>query len=373
MKFKIKKDILSSAIFKIQGITSRKSSLSITENALIHAAGSNVIIQATDTETGFEGVYPAEVEIEGSMVLDSKKLFEIVKDFPVDDIGFNELDNRWIRIGNDQVHYSLAGQDPEEFPLAPEIEKIEFFEIKSSFLRDMIEKSVVIGPRDDNRPHMDGILFSHLNQDGAAALRMVSTDGTRMSKADYRFGEDETPPYDFAPVIIPKRGLSDALKFLKDQGPAHAGVKDNHAVFKNENEKIVIRLLQGDFPDFDSVIQVKENLKKVKIRKEPFLMMLKRMSIFSNSKYRSVFFQFKDGLFSIENTNPEIGESREDTPIEFEGDPVQIAFNPRYFIDTINVMRSRDVYLNIADDKNPCVIEGDEDIDYLSVIMPMKV
>jgi DNA polymerase-3 subunit beta len=102
-------------------------------------------------------------------------------------------------------------------------------------------------------------------------------------------------------------------------------------------------------------------------------MMLKRMSILSTDDYRSVIFSFVNDKLIITSTNPDIGESKEDMAIEFKGDSIEAAFNPRYFIETLNVIESEKVILEIVNDEKPCILTGEEDQGLVTVIMPMRI
>jgi len=101
--------------------------------------------------------------------------------------------------------------------------------------------------------------------------------------------------------------------------------------------------------------------------------MLKRMSILSSEDYKGVIFNFKEDKLFITTTNPDIGESKEDMDINFKGNPIEVAFNPRYFIETLSVIDSEKVIINIIDDEKPCLIEGENEDTFLSIIMPMRI
>jgi DNA polymerase-3 subunit beta len=107
--------------------------------------------------------------------------------------------------------------------------------------------------------------------------------------------------------------------------------------------------------------------------KQLFLMMLKRMSILSSEDYKGVIFSFSDDRLFITTTNPDIGESKEDMAINFQGDSIEVAFNPRYFIETLSVIDSEKVVIHIIDKEKPCFIKGENDDTFLSVIMPMRI
>ncbi len=150
------------------------------------------------------------------------------------------------------------------------------------------------------------------------------------------------------------------------------GVKDNNLIIKKDTEKIIIRLLEGDFPEY-SDITIKEDVNTIKMDKNLFLMMLKRMSILSSDDYKGVIFSFNKDKLKIDSTNPEIGESKEDMFINYNGENVEAMFNPRFFIETINVIDDKNILLSISSGEKPCLIEAENDKSYLSVIMPMKI
>ena len=102
-------------------------------------------------------------------------------------------------------------------------------------------------------------------------------------------------------------------------------------------------------------------------------MMLKRMSILSTEDYRSVKFNFSNDKFIITSTNPDIGEAKEEMAVDFKGDPIEAAFNPRYFSEALNVIDSDHVVLSIVNDEKPCILTGDDEQNFLTVIMPMRI
>ena len=375
MKFIVnKKDILN-ILSNIQGITGKKTSLSITSNLLISTKGSNIKFTATDLETSFEGLYPAKIETEGSIAINAQKIFEIVRDYPDDEILFDEIENKWINIGKDNVVYHIVGADYDNFPDIPEIDDISFFNIESLYFKKMIEKSLVIGITDstDTRPHILGVYLEIINDkdNSEKILRMVSTDGGRLSKADYLYKSD-TKLFIDKGIIIPKKELSEIYKFFDNQGNVLIGFKDNHFILKKEKETVISRLLEGIFPKYEDIIK-KGKCNIIKIKKQLFMMMLKRMSILSSDNYKGVIFNFYNNKLTITSTNPELGESKEYMYIDFKGEPFEVAFNPKFFIDTLNVIEGENIILNIIDEEHPCLIEDAEDNNYINAIMPMRI
>ena len=372
MKATFKKGDLLPVLSKVQGLTGRRTNLAITTNILIKTDKKGLSISATDLETGFEGFYPADVEKEGVIAINARKFYEIVKDFPSEDIFLNEVENHWIEIGNQKVEYHIVGLNPDDFPEIPKIEAVEFFEIDSMSLSKMIERAVVVsGATDDKRAHIIGVYAERFEEKKNKKFRFVSTDGSRLSKVDTDFDKDAALPPGES-VMIPKKGLVEVGKFLDDEGSVKIGFKENNFIVQKDSETLIILLLEGDFPEYGDII-VKKGGNSIVFDRQLFLMMLKRMSILSSEDYKGVIFNFEKNQLVVTSTNPDIGESKEDMEIEYSGEPITVMFNPKFFIETLNVIDEDNVILNIVDEEKPCLIEGEKDKTYLSVIMPMRI
>ena len=372
MKATINKNKILPVLAKIQGLTGRKTNLAITTNILIQTAESAISITATDLETGFEGFYPANIENQGIIAINARKLYEIVRDFPSEDIHVNEIENHWIEIGNQTVEYHIVGLHPDDFPEIPTIEAVEFFEIDSASFAKMIEKTVIIsGAPDDTRAHIIGVFAERIEDESQKIFRLVATDGSRLSKADYIFDKEFNLPAGLN-VLIPKKGLMEVAKFLDSDGQVKIGIKDSNFIVKKEKETLIIRLLEGDFPKYGDIV-VKADGHNIQMDRQLFLMMLKRMSILSSDEYKGVIFHFSQNKLRINSTNPDIGESKEDMDISYQGDPIEVMYNPKFFIETLSVLNEDNVIINIVDEEKPCKIEGEKDKTYLSVIMPMRI
>jgi DNA polymerase-3 subunit beta len=347
MKLTIQKNELLPVLAKVQGLTGRKTNLAITTNLLIKTTDSGISLSATDLETGFEGIYPANVESQGTIAINARKFYEIVRDFPSEEIGLNEIENHWIEIGNEHVEYHIVGMNPDDFPEIPKIEAVEFFEIDSGAMAKMIERAVVVsGATDDKRAHIMGVYSERIIEKEQKIFRLVSTDGSRLSKIDYFYDKDYKLP-EGSGLMVPKKGLIELNKFLDAEG-------------------------LGSFPEYTDIVQ-KSAGNDIYLDRQLFLMMLKRMSILSSEDYKGVIFNFSEDKLVITSTNPDIGESKEDMGIEFRGEPITVMFNPRFFIDTLGVMDDEKVLIHIVNEEKPCLIEGEDDKTYLSVIMPMRI
>ena len=372
MKIILNKHELVDVLSKVQGLTGRRSSLAITECVKVTTSDTHVKISATDLETCYEGMFPATIEEEGTIAISARKFYEIIREYPNQDILIQHSDERWITIGNEKVNYHILSMSTDDFPDLPVFDQVDFFEMPCLDLKRMIDKSIVIsGIGEDKKPHINGALFERLTDVSPHQLRMTSTDGSRLSTFDYVCAPETTIPVG-ENILIPKKGLSEVSKFLGQSGNISLGIQDSYLIAKSPSEILAIRLLEGFFPQYNEVISI-ANSTAIQVEKEQFLKMLKRMSILCTDNYRAAIFTFEKEALIINATNPDIGESKEDMAIEYDGNRIEVAFNPKYFIDALGCVDDKSVFLYMLSEEKPCIIKGIEDKFYLNAIMPMRV
>jgi DNA polymerase III subunit beta len=372
MKFTLKKSKILDILGKIQGIAGRKTSNAIVSCVLIKAFEDGIKLYVTDYETGFIGFYPVEVESTGSIAVNARKLFEIVRDFPTEDILVNEVENYWIEIGNYNVQFHLVGMNPESFPDVPEIEDISFIEVESRNFKKMVDKtSMLIGSVEDKRPHVLGICFETAQIENECRIKITSTDGNRLTQVEVPCMNETGMNFD-RNTLIQKKGFNELSKIVFPQENVFIGIKENKFFLKQQQETVSMQLVNGVFPNISELIALK-NAKEIILNKQLFSMMLKRMSIFSTEDYKGVIFNFKEDRMIITSTNPVLGESKEEMFIDYPDVPIEVAFNPKYFIDALSVIDEEQVILSIVDAQNPCLVHGEKDQNCLCIIMPMKI
>ena len=320
----------------------------------------------------FTGTYDAEVETEGILSINSKKFFEIIREYPENEIFVNEVENRWVEIGTGDSVYHIVSSDFENFPETPVIENVNFIELAAADLKKMVAVSSVVGyAGDEKRIYVLGSLIQKSDKNGQPHLRIVSTDSRRLHcfdapfKGDLDLGEDS--------VIIPKKGLSELGKFIDSNADViRVGIKKNHFVFQRANESIMVKLLDGDYPDYKPVVNY-EGMDPVEVDKTMFSTVMRRVSILTSDDYKSVVFNFLENELTVTITNPEIGESKERLMVGFSGEEIKSAFNPRYFMDALNLFEQSIVTLNMKDSKSPCIIKAIDDDNLICVIMAMHI
>jgi DNA polymerase III subunit beta len=229
---------------------------------------------------------------------------------------------------------------------------------------------------DETRYNLNGVYFERVSGDRGPELRMVATDGHRLALA-WRSTEAELGLK--KGVILPKKGLGELKKLLQEalesgeeKPDVRMGFVENSAVVARPRVTLVMRLIEGVFPDYKQVIP-KQGEKAVKLGRVRFLETLRRISLLSSDKAHAVKLDLGPGVLRVLSQNPDLGEAKEEVPVEYQGEPLRIGFNARYLTDVLQALSSADVVLELADDLSPGVLRPEGDDGYTAVIMPMRI
>lgn len=371
MEIRINREELYKAVSKVQTIIEKRSNMPILSMVLLNVGKSDLHLSATDLEISFQQKIPAEVINPGSVTISGRKLFEILKECKNPRMHIREKENNWVFLTDDQVKYNLACLPAEEYPLFMEPEGVDLMEMDASVLKEMINKTIFSVTLDEAGFKLSGVFTETVTQEGKLYLRMVSTDGHRLSLIEKEMADTQKLKIDGG-IMIPKKGMMELSKLASEGGPMQIGFKKNNCVARKENSLVVIRLLESKFPDYNAVIP--KNLKSlVKIKREALLDGMKKMVILTSEAYRGVKISLEKNSIELVSINPDLGDAQEKLEVEYKGDRIEAGFNARYFIDVLQAMESEFIDLGFIDNSSPCVIKGKEDIGFLGLIMPMRL
>lgn len=374
MEFIIDKEIFLKSLQRIQGIVEKRTSMPILSNVLIEALDSELHVTATDLEVGMKSSYPAEVTTPGKITIGAKKLYEIVKELPNQKIVFSTKTNEWVEIRCGKVQFNIVGLSPEDFPYFPDVKKENLFEIESSLLKGMIEKTSYAICNDDTKYNLNGLFTKvELNASGEQILKMVATDGHRLSIATGSFKGNAGSEL-LKGVILPKKGIFEMKKIIDEESSDTLlfGFMDNSAVIKRADSYMVMRLVDGEFPDYNRVVPV-ANDRIVTINKEIFTHSVRRMAILSSEKFKGIMLDISATSIKISSNNPELGDAMEEIDVIYGGEPFSVRFNSRYLLDVLAVAETDSVDMKFKDELSPSIIVPVKSESFLSVIMPMKL
>ncbi len=366
MNFKIEKNNFIKTLQKVQGIVEKKNTMPVLANVLIEAKDNSINILATDLEIFIKDSVEAEVTEEGTVTVNAKKLYEIVKELPEKEIDIKLGAGEKLTIKSGKSRFNILGLPAKEFPSFPEIEEDKLKKVDSEVLGKMIEKTSFAVSTDETRYNINGF-YIEKDKD---VIRMVTTDGHRLAVIESKTAD--VPAGDRG-VILPRKGVSEIKKLLDEkEGDFLLAITEKSATAKNGNTVINIRLIDGEFPDYKQVVP-KDNDKRIKTNKEDFLSALKRVSLLSSDRIKGVKFLIKEGRAYFSSSSPDIGDADEDIAVEYNGEEIEVAFNAKYFIDALEATDGTEVTLLLKDSLSPGILEPTENKDYKYIIMPMRL
>jgi DNA polymerase-3 subunit beta len=373
--FEVDRDVLLKALQRVQSIVDRKNTIPILSHILIEAKDGALTFSATDLEVGIRCHYPVKVNQPCRITVPAKSLYDIVKELPDSSlVRWKVFENFWVEITAGKSLFKLVGQDSDEFPRLPEVQTQNAFSLpKSDFVR-MVDHTIFAVSNDQTRYDLSGVFFEQIKSGDKIFLRMVATDGHRLSMMDQQI-EGVSDLHIDRGVILPRKGLMELRRVLSDEDAISCSFMENNVVFWNNEQQTVLfmRLLDGEFPDYTPVIP-KNNDRQITVNRVQLLDSLKRISVLSAEHSRSVKFLFEDGKLRLSSSNPKLGEAREDMDIDYDGDTIEIGFNASYFMDVLHALSEQDeVVLELTDVLSPSLIKGKDFDGSLNIVMPMQL
>ncbi len=375
MELKIGVQELARALARSQGIVEKKSTMPILSHVLLEAKqGDQLHVSATDLDIAVSGDHKCEVLKDGALAVSAKHLYDIVKSLPEPTVTLKKAANNYLELKSGPAEFRIVGLPAEDFPALPKFDKVHFVSIDASTLLGLIDRTAFAVSSDETRYNLNGVFFEPV----AGTIRMVATDGHRLALAEEKLDGDFKLKKG---VILPKKGLYELRKLLAEVGEGgeekpqgDLGFVESSAIFRRPGVVLVMRLIEGVFPDYRQVIP-KAGEKVVTLGRQRFLDTLRRVSLLSSDKAHAVKLDLAKGLLRVLSQNPDLGEAKEEVPVDYQGEPLKIGFNARYVMDVLQVLESDDVALELADDLSPGILRpvGDAAAHYTAVIMPMRI
>lgn len=377
MIFRIERREFLRGLGLIQGVTGRKTTLPILSHILLECGPNSLFLTGTDLETGIREELVAEVIQTGKASVSAKKLYEIIRELPDEVIEIKKRENQWITIQCQKSIFNLAGLDPEDFPSLPQFQDENFTMLSAPIFRDMVEKTVYAASNEESRHHLNGILFILIKRNEKEWLRMVATDGHRLSLVE----REDQPIKGIGEkgILLPKKGAIEIKKIIGErEGEEEIGIYFNgtHGFFKIGKSLTIIRLIDGEFPEYEQVIP-KENEIKLVMIKDKMISSLKRVSTMASERMEAIKLNIKKDLMEMSTTHQDFGDAQEEVEVIYQGDPLQIGFNARYLIEALSAMDSEEILMELKDEGSPGIIRPSVLPSGFSnqfcIIMPMRL
>jgi DNA polymerase-3 subunit beta len=368
MKFTVTRNSLLNELNLVQGVIEKKSTIPILSNILLEARGERLDIVATDLDVTIRCGCAATVATEGTTTISARRLFDIVRLLPEGaDIDFSLLENDWVELNSGNSEYKIVALPKENFPSIPEAAPASA-QLSGILLKSMIQRTMFAITQEESRYSLNGALLALL----PGEIRMVATDGHRLAMVSKSM---DMPGVDVeVRALIPRKTLVEIQKLIGDQDVMlEFGRDENHLFFTVGGKQLVSRIMAGQFPNYELVIP-RDNDRHVVASAKNLGDGIRRAAIMSDEKLKAIRLSFKTGTLELTASSTEAGEAREIVPVEYEGESLDIGFNPQYLLEFIAACGAENVSVSLKDSETQGMLRpvGAEDLDYRYVVMPMK-
>ncbi|CCX62199.1 dNA polymerase III subunit beta [Bacteroides sp. CAG:598] len=372
MKFIVSSTALSSHLQAVSRVINSKNALPILDCFLFDLQDGTLSVTASDSETTMvTSLEVNESDADGRFAVTAKTLLDALKEIPEQPLAFDiNIGTLEINVQYQNGKYSLMGQSADEFPQLTQLgDNAVRVEIDAEVLLNGINRSVFATADDELRPVMNGIYFDITTDD----ITMVASDGHKLvrCKTFAAHGNER------AAFILPKKPANLMKNLLaREQGTVTIEFDERNAVFTLENYRMVCRLIEGRYPNYNSVIP-QNNPYKVTVDRQSLIGALRRVSIFSSQASSLIKLRLSNNQITISAQDIDFSTSAEETQTcQYDGNDMSIGFKSTFLLDILNNISAEEVIIELADPSRAGVIipvEQEEKEDLLMLLMPMML
>lgn len=375
MRVTVEREVLLTALQRVQGIVEKRNTMPSLANVLLEAKKEGLDISATDLELGMRGLYKATVKETGSVTFSARKLYEILKEIKDQEIAMTVTEDCLVTITTARGEFKVVGLPSKDFPPLPAIERDTLIPLPGTGLLQLIRKTLFAVGDNDTRYVLNGLLIVVTSAGDLPMIRLVATDGHRLAMAEQKL-EGQNKKSDDAQdekVIIPKKAAAEIRRLLEeDDDEPMIGFTKNMLIFRKSGLVLTSRLMEGNYPNYQQVIP-KAGSKQVAVNRDDLEGALRRVSVLSQNKTYAVKLTFSKKAITLLSSHPDMGEANEEIPASFNGEEFSAGFNARYLLDVLSVLESETVTLNMEASLSPCLIQEKDNTLFKAVVMPVKV
>jgi len=355
-------------------IAGKNVNLPILNNVMMEAKNGDINLITTDLEVGIICKARGKIEKEGAFTVEAKIISDYIALLPNKKIDFTvEKNNLMIECENYKT--SIKGQEADDFPLIPSVEKNVFFRLSIQEFKKALSQVVFAVASTENRIELSGVHFSFNKE----KLTLAATDSFRLAENMISIN---TNAEEERSVIIPAKTLQEVIRILsaikqeslnEKESEIIFYLSDNQILFTVSNIELVSRLIEGQYPDYKQIIPLGHKT-RAQINRSELLRAVKAASLFSKTGINDINFDFPQGKnkIIISAASGQSGENITELDAQVSGDDNGIVVNFRYLLDGINNIDSEEIIIEITDNNTPCILRSKKEDNYLYIIMPIK-
>ncbi|HEX9982817.1 MAG TPA: DNA polymerase III subunit beta [Thermoanaerobaculia bacterium] len=375
MELTVAKADLQKELQLCQGVVEKRSTIPILSNVLLRALDGRLQIAATDLDVTILSSTGARITTPGGVTLEAKRLFDIVRSLPDEDVHFALQENNSMLIESGTAKFRILGLPADDYPTLPTVNVDDAYAMPLDELKTMVGKVKFAITHEETRFQLNGALLKVQ----PTKMEMVATDGHRMALINFpASGGGKKGKGSDLTILVPRKALDEILRFeAGEDGNVRFGVSENQLFFEAGDRRLLARMIDVNFPNYMEVIS-RDNDRRVFVDRERLLATIKRISLVANERTRAIRFDFAPGKLTVSSTNPELGDARETVPIDYAGAAFFVGLNAAYVMDFLSATDTPSVSLDLKDENSQCIgrpATQAEDLpyDYLYVVMPMRL
>ncbi len=368
MKISCDREQLLQAFQTVATVAPSRSPKPILQNVKLEATGDSVTLLATDLEVGIRHqVSGVDVQVPGTAVLSVMRFGSILRESS-DQTLHLECDSTGVTIRGERSQFRLSAENPAEFPQVTPFEEKNYFEISARLLRELIRRTVFATDSESSRYALGGVKLE-FSDDNVTA---VGTDGRRLAKMTGPVTKTGTPQTEQTTIVPTRAMVLIERAIAPTDSEVQLALKGNEILVHSARATISARLLEGRFPDWRKVFpEGGQNAVSLELAVGATHAAVRQAAIVTSEESRGVDFTFDDGMLVMAGKAAEVGQSRIELPIGYNGDELTVTLDPRFVTDFLKVLDSEKTFTFEAKDaESAAVCKTDDGYGY--VIMPLS-
>lgn len=376
MKFNISREFFVAGLSQVANIVNNRGQLPVFNNVLIEAEDGKIQLTTSNLDIAIRCIIKADVITPGSITLPIKTLKESVSAMLGNEVSVELFSETRVKIKSGSSNALMTGIEATQFPAFRDIQKENLFVIDQNELLLMLNNVVYAQSMDENRYVLNGVFFN-FSENG---LTLVATDGRRLSISDHKVEDNSDNKGVVKSFILPAKTVGELVKQLGTKGKVSIALNERQVMFEIDSDeksesgfidkvKIISKIVEGNYPQYKQVIP-KDSNNTIEIEREMFLHAAEFINKFMNEKMGTLYLDIGNNSIDVSTSDGE-NEANNKIAVQYEGNEIKIAFNPKFILDPLKALTQDIVVFEFKDELSPGVIKT-KDSKFLSVIMPQR-
>jgi len=367
MKLTCSRSALASAFQIVGAVVPTRTPKEILRNIKLSLANGKATLLGTDQEVGIRyELNEITTDSVGEVLLPTQRVNSILRELTDDEVTLEVTEEKLvIRAG--QSLFQLSVEDPAEFPTVPEFEEQDYYVVSGKVLKTGIQRTLFATDTESTRYALGGVLLELSGE----SLTLAATDSRRLAVYHTTCSAHGSVSEEVGQPVIPAKAMSLIEKSIHDDDQeVHISVRQNDVLIRSGSSTIYARLVEGRFPKYQDVIPPHTEI-HIDMVAGPFLSRVKQAMIVTNEESRGVDFSFSSGTLTLNSTGQDVGTSKIELPVSYEGDEIVLTFDPRFVQEFLRVLDGAGpVTLKLTDQNSAALFQAEENYKY--VVMPLS-